>query len=178
MPEQEMAIGKQAKRTECDTVQRRSNIKMLWVSLPDLLRICATTFRHVPERIGERVSATYLARRPCNRGLPIAQSRQIVLTAAEIEDVGEWRRLMIGSTTFQGTIPWDGESALDQMQPTGLMTECGVRGFKNPPNKEETMISEVMWIWVGVVSLWVVMSIARRISNDHRNTPTIVDRSV
>jgi len=25
------------------------------------------------------------------------------------------------------------------------------------------MISEVMWIWVGVVSLWVAMSIARRI---------------
>jgi hypothetical protein len=40
------------------------------------------------------------------------------------------------------------------------------------------MISEVMWIWVGVVSLWVVMSIARRISSEHRNKPTIVDRSI
>jgi hypothetical protein len=40
------------------------------------------------------------------------------------------------------------------------------------------MISEVMWIWVGVVSLWVVMSIARRISSDHRNAPAIVDRAL
>jgi len=26
------------------------------------------------------------------------------------------------------------------------------------------MIPEIMWIWIGVVSLWVVLSIARRIS--------------
>jgi hypothetical protein len=39
------------------------------------------------------------------------------------------------------------------------------------------MISEIMWIWVGVVSLWVVLSIARRISSDHRGAK-IVDRSV
>jgi hypothetical protein len=40
------------------------------------------------------------------------------------------------------------------------------------------MVSDVLWIWVGVVSLWVVMSIARRISHGHRDAPTIVDHSV
>jgi hypothetical protein len=40
------------------------------------------------------------------------------------------------------------------------------------------MISEVMWIWVGVVSLWVVLSIARRISNEHRGAAKMVDRPV
>jgi hypothetical protein len=40
------------------------------------------------------------------------------------------------------------------------------------------MISEIMWIWVGVVSLWVVLSIARRISNDHRDAAKIIDHSV
>ena len=40
------------------------------------------------------------------------------------------------------------------------------------------MISDVMWIWVGVVSLWVVLSIAQRISSDHRGAPTIVDHPV
>jgi hypothetical protein len=40
------------------------------------------------------------------------------------------------------------------------------------------MISEVMWIWVGVASLWVVLSIARRISSDHRGAPRIVDHPV
>jgi len=38
------------------------------------------------------------------------------------------------------------------------------------------MISDFVWIWVGVVSLWVVFSIARRLSV-HRNTPTMIDPS-
>jgi hypothetical protein len=33
------------------------------------------------------------------------------------------------------------------------------------------MISEMTWIWVGIVSLWVVLSIARRIASDHQGPP-------
>jgi hypothetical protein len=33
------------------------------------------------------------------------------------------------------------------------------------------MLSEMTWILVGVISLWVVLSIARRISSDHRGAP-------
>jgi hypothetical protein len=40
------------------------------------------------------------------------------------------------------------------------------------------MIPEIMWIWVGVVSLWVVLSIVRRISSDHRGPPKIIDHSI
>jgi hypothetical protein len=38
------------------------------------------------------------------------------------------------------------------------------------------MISDFMWIWVGVVSLWVVVSISQRISNDHRVALQMVGR--
>jgi hypothetical protein len=40
------------------------------------------------------------------------------------------------------------------------------------------MLPEIMWIWVGVVSLWVVLSISQRISSEHRKAPTLVDRPV
>jgi hypothetical protein len=54
----------------------------------------------------------------------------------------------------------------------------GSMGFQNPLIKENAMIADVMWIWVGVVSLWVVLSIAQRISSDHRRDHKIVDRQV
>jgi hypothetical protein len=40
------------------------------------------------------------------------------------------------------------------------------------------MISDLMWIWVGVVSLWVVLSIAQRISSDHRRASKMVGHEV
>jgi hypothetical protein len=39
------------------------------------------------------------------------------------------------------------------------------------------MSQDFLSIWVGVVSLWVVISIARRISREQRDTPTIIDHS-
>jgi hypothetical protein len=33
------------------------------------------------------------------------------------------------------------------------------------------MISDFVWIWVGIVSLWVVISVARRISSEKSLTP-------
>jgi hypothetical protein len=35
-----------------------------------------------------------------------------------------------------------------------------------PQTSRKQMISDFIWIWVGVVSLWVVISVARRIGTE------------